>query len=403
VRFHLFSGVVVVLLGMSAWASAEEIVLVPAVLDQGDAGKGGQPPTTAKSDAPSTPSSSSLDQSVARAPEMLGDKAPTPCLCFARSTNPGTLGSMPNGLLCNGCLIPFQPLGNRFGFGNGSVIGNGQGNRIPATPGTVFFLPGTQTFKVADDNSPRPQDRVFFSFNYFDNLLESSNAALGADIHHLNLYQEYFGIEKTFLDGAASLEIRIPIDTLTASSDSIPAMGGTHTDLGDLTVNGRYAFYRDQAQDNWLTAGFAVTAPTGPNTLGGVALSEPFHSTGLQPWVGALWHFGDWFVQGFSSVAVPIESGDATFWFNDVGVGYRLYSAPDQDALLTAVVPTIEFHVSDPLNHRSGLLSQFDTVDLTLGTGLVFGRSSLALGVALPLTGPRPFDAEAIVQFRVLY
>jgi hypothetical protein len=378
VRFSTFSSVVMMLLVLATWAGAQETMRFTALeQDKGDTGGDkGQPPTTAKGDT-TPPSTPPTETRSAAAPEMLGDLPPPPVPC-----------------MCN--TLPQQP-----------PLNGGNGNRVPGGGGaagpTTIYLPGVQTFKVADNNSPRPQDRVFFSFNYFNNILAASNGQMGADVHHINLYQEYLGIEKTFLDGAASLELRVPIDTLTASSDTIPAVAGTHTDVGDLTVDGRYAFYRDPQQDNWLTVGFAVTTPTGPSTLGGIALSEPFHSTGLQPWLGGLWHFGDWFAHGFSSVAVPIRGGDVTFWFNDVGVGYRLYSAEDQNSFLTAVVPTVELHVSDPLDHRSGLLADFDTVDMTFASSFVFGRSSLALGVVVPLTGPRPYDVEAVVQFRVLY
>jgi hypothetical protein len=43
-----------------------------------------------------------------------------------------------------------------------------------------------------------------------------------------------------------------------------------------------------------------------------------------------------------------------------------------------------------------------DIVVLTGGVHFgCFSRSTLTLGVATPLTGPRPFDVEAIVQFNV--
>jgi hypothetical protein len=58
--------------------------------------------------------------------------------------------------------------------------------------------------------------------------------------------------------------------------------------------------------------------------------------------------------------------------------------------------------LNTPLNHRGsqndpiGGLDVFDlTSGVTLGLG---GRAQLTLGLATPLTGPKPFDLEAIAQ-----
>jgi hypothetical protein len=77
--------------------------------------------------------------------------------------------------------------------------------------------------------------------------------------------------------------------------------------------------------------------------------------------------------------------------------------------VLTGVAPTLELHLNDPLNHRGVLrfadpAGTPDVVDLTAGMNFVLcQRARLALGVVTPLTGPKPFDVEAIGQFRLLY
>ena len=61
--------------------------------------------------------------------------------------------------------------------------------------------------------------------------------------------------------------------------------------------------------------------------------------------------------------------------------------------------------MNTPLNHRGAfnvddLVGTADFVDLT--TGITFEinhRSSLALAVVAPVTGPKPFDVEALLEF----
>ena len=88
----------------------------------------------------------------------------------------------------------------------------------------------------------------------------------------------------------------------------------------------------------------------------------------------------------------------------DLGAGWRLYQS-QCGGFLTGVIPTAEVHVNIPLNHRGALdindpIGAADTVDLTFGVTFVLGgRSTLALGYVTPVTGPRPFDYELLLQF----
>src|SRR4029079_11505319 len=44
------------------------------------------------------------------------------------------------------------------------------------------MLPWIRGFKIADNMSPRPQDRIYFSFNYFDNLNYAVNSRINAPV-----------------------------------------------------------------------------------------------------------------------------------------------------------------------------------------------------------------------------
>ena len=91
--------------------------------------------------------------------------------------------------------------------------------------------------------------------------------------------------------------------------------------------------------------------------------------------------------------------------WNDAGIGYWMYRNLD-DRLVQGLVPTVEFHVNTPLNHRgkSSLpLGVSDTVDLTAGGYVVFARATLGGAVGMPMTGPKPFGVEAVGQYTMRF
>jgi hypothetical protein len=264
-------------------------------------------------------------------------------------------------------------------------------------------------------------DRVFFTWNYFSNIADPQGAPVApVDANQLairpnvglpgttttqvntsipglprttaNLHREVLGFEKTFLDGYASIELRLPLIQQSSNIDGFSARN-----VADLTIVGKYAFLLDRDTGNVFSAGLAVTAPTGP----GIDLPEgTLHSTYLQPWVGYIWNSDRFFLQAFHSVVFPTDSRDVTLLFNDVGLNYWLYRG-DPNRVFNFVVPMIEAHVTTPLNHRDGAGPIFvpDIVVITGGVHFgLFGNGTLSLGVATPVSGPRPFNVEGFMQ-----
>jgi hypothetical protein len=273
---------------------------------------------------------------------------------------------------------------------------------FPGDAAQAFLVPPVRTFKIAENESPEPRDRAYLDFNYFDNVAAAVNQHFGVDLHNVNVYRETFGLEKTFLGGDASVGLRLPVNTLGAESGT-PGFGGTDTDAGDLTTILKFALWRDADSGSLVSAGAAVTLPTGPGRFAG----SPFpvaRDTFVQPFLGFVLGLDRLFVQGFVAVDVPTDGADATFLYTDLAVGYYVYRNPARDRLLNGIAPTVEVHVNDPLNHRGALQSfnlngAADVVDLTVATTFDLGqRTSLSVGVVAPLTGPKPFDVEAMVQ-----
>src|SRR5262249_10950641 len=140
-----------------------------------------------------------------------------------------------------------------------------------------------------------------------------------------------------------------------------------------------------------LSAGLAVTAATGQSIRGEESVVP--HGTLIQPYLGFLRDFGGFYVHGFSSLVLSTDDREPTLWFNDIGLGYRLLERPA--GLVRGVVPTIEAHLTTPLNHRDpqGFTSASDLLVLTGGVHFQLGaRTTFTLGLGTPVTGPRLFD-----------
>jgi hypothetical protein len=232
-------------------------------------------------------------------------------------------------------------------------------------------------FKISDNESVQPVDRVFLTYNYFD-----------VDGFHGNsssLNREVIGFEKTFLDGRASFGVRAPF------SQTGEGLGGS-SDIDGLSFIFKYAAYMNRETGNIISGGLVVTVPTGPDIP--IDVTSSINSTLLQPYLGYVFNAGRFYLQGFSEIVIPTDNTLPTFVANDIGIGYRLESIP--------VTPTFEVHANDPLNHQGSSGSPIgfvDSVILTGGVHTFIGNSCLTLGVATPITGPRLYSVEAVAQF----
>lgn len=350
----------------------------------------------------------------------------------ATAFNPHMLGDFAGGyarqtVTLFGTLTTTQTVTTVFG---------GESEQRPVTHTTTTTTPFNRTatilvpipfagaFKVAENASPMPVDRVFTTYNYYDNIqgpggapipgansqsttitgapglfgafstTTTTSAATVAGLPRVtaDLNREVFGFEKTFLDGYASIEMRMPLLQQTS-----PVNGFGANDTGDLTIIAKYAFFLDRATGNVLSGGLAVTAPTGPRIP---TIDGNLHSTYLQPWFGYIWNADRFFLHAFHSVVVPTDSRDVTLLFNDVGLNYWLYRN-DSNRFLNFIVPLAEVHVTTPLDHRdmNGAFYVPDIVELTGGVHFgLFRNTTLSFGVATPVTGPRVYNIEGFMQ-----
>lgn len=239
---------------------------------------------------------------------------------------------------------------------------------------------------ITDYDGPRPQNRVYYGYNYYSRLGQGLNPGVGAT----DMQRQTVGFERTFLGGDASFGMRLPFVRYYGAG------GGTQT-VGDLSLLGKYAMINNRQTGDVWSAGFVLTNPTGG---GGAALIDGTaapHSWLFQPWTGFIRTMGRGYVLGLSNLIVPSNSGDLMLWGNSFAAGYWLYRQPG-DQLLNGIIPAAEVHVRTPLNHRSpdGQVFLQDQVNLTGTVHFQFPRGVLSPAVNVPIVGPRPWSVEAM-------
>ncbi|HEV8062790.1 MAG TPA: hypothetical protein VGP68_23120 [Gemmataceae bacterium] len=260
----------------------------------------------------------------------------------------------------------------------------------PAGPVRVPLF-SRSSYTISDNESPKPQDRVFVDFNYFNEATAGST--------RLDIYRETFGFEKTFLDGNASVGLRVPI--VQANPDISEISGDA---LGDISVILKYAIINDQPAGKVVSAGLVVTAPTGksiPTVVGDI------HPTLIQPFFGYTIPCTDLaFVQGFSSLIVSTDSRDTTLWCSTISLGYWLYRCDDGGGTLRSIAPAVEAQFATPFDHRNNdsLIYYPDVMSMTAGVHLgLWHRSTLTVGAMTPVIGPKPYEVGAVAQFNMKF
>ena len=75
--------------------------------------------------------------------------------------------------------------------------------------------------RIAEDNAPRPVDRVFFTYNYYANVAIEGGVSTGQTSGGINNQRDPIGFEKTFFGGDVSVGMRVPFQLLDGGEQSI--------------------------------------------------------------------------------------------------------------------------------------------------------------------------------------
>ncbi len=184
---------------------------------------------------------------------------------------------------------------------------------------TVSGFPITGQYSasaISDDESPRPVDRAFLSFNYFSDI---SRSTIPASIPSINVERQLVGFEKTCLSGDASVGIRLPFLQFNGFSEV------DDYSIGDLSIVLKFAWLNDRQTGDILSSGVVVTVPTGTVNVQLADGSVAPHAALIQPWGGFIYNLKQVFFQGFSSVTLPTDQRDPTLWLNTLAAGCWLY------------------------------------------------------------------------------
>ena len=365
-------------------------------------------------------------------PESGAEATPSPAGMAAAAAATAEAGeSVPTGLGegmagASGALVMFGDQGTIFGIPKPPGPPGLPPNPRPGQVSSLKYetvLPWVRGFKFSENQSPIPQDRVFFDFNFYNNVNYALNGRFRAPLGNIEVYRYFGGFEKTFLGGLASFGIRDTVNAISARSP-LPGVGGSSASMGDLNLFLKFVllqdwakgqglgpggdatfpqFYRAAGTDGYLVSGgLSLTLPTGPGTFAGAPYSASFRNTNIQPYLGYFARRGDFYVHGFEAVAVPCDARDVTLLYNDLGMGYFVYRSESPDALVSAIAPTCEVHLNVPLNHSNPFnlkdpVGTATTVDFTYGANIMIGRRTvLSTAIVTPVTGPRPYNMEVL-------
>jgi hypothetical protein len=275
---------------------------------------------------------------------------------------------------------------------------------VAATSRSVAaIVPAVRGVKMAENQYPRPVDRFWVSFNYYDQVNSGINNEFGTPIKNMQAYREVFGFEKTFLNKQASVGFRLPLNTLNITS-GFPGIGGTSTSLGNFSSYFKFAVYDDGP--NFLSVGLDLNFPTGPKSFAGYPSLLGINAFDIQPFMAYIVQRDRFYLQGFNSIAVPTDRNLATMYYCDIGLGYYFFRNEDPRALLSFIVPTFETHLNIPLNWV-GFQPRYiggtpDVVDLTFALNVGLGkRAVLSTAYVRPVTGPLPFGGEYALMLNI--
>jgi hypothetical protein len=282
-------------------------------------------------------------------------------------------------------------------------------------------VPSRSQFRIADNESPQPQDRLFLTYNFLHNVNKDALTRVPENvfirdtrlISNLDVHYETFGFEKSFWCNYASIGVRVPffqLEEKEPTGEQGPLFqiqrGLDQNTIGDVSLVLKYVLAYDCESNNLLSGGLVITAPTSPEVKVYKANEPAFFQEGrgirtwlFQPWLGYFIDIGHVYVHGFTSIVIPAEDNDVYVWFADIGVGWLCYSF---------LVPTIELHYQTPVNESSDLYREpvgaIDSLILTAGAHVAFYEAcTVTVGLATPLTGPGPFDVEAIAQLNIRF
>ncbi|WP_145032093.1 hypothetical protein [Caulifigura coniformis] len=322
-----------------------------------------------------------------------------------------------------------------------SVFGDfyaGPGTTISSVPsGGVVAIPRGNSvglMKFAENASVIPRDRFYVNYSYFDDV---SLIPGGLDVRRLTP-----GVEKTLLDGALSLELRVPMATTLNSTTPfdttnllVSGYDTTSYELGNLTGFFKALLFQNEV---WaVSTGLGIALPTaddlrvvsddGARTTLDLIKNESVH---LLPFIGGVFTPTErLFFQGVIQVDAATRGNsvytaddslalvregrldDPNYLFVSLSGGYWIYQASDPSSLISRIALISELHSNNTLGRTDAIAGDnanisnrvnIQTLNAVFGSNVLIDENkSLMLGYVAPIGGgsDRAFDGEFRVMF----
>jgi hypothetical protein len=291
----------------------------------------------------------------------------------------------------------------------------------------IPFPGGSNRLVIARNNSALVRDRFYVAYEHTTGAMSASSQ--GVTSADASLDRTILGMEKVFLDGQASLEIRLPFAAqrdFTFNRFSIQSDG----QFGNVALISKLQLVK--TQNKVISTGIAVQLPTGGDVTGefdGRTFTIENDAVIISPFMAfaAASDCSNWFWQGFaqtdyyakgntfSGLGQSVEY-DGQSLLRLSGGGGRWFFRKN-DGLLRGLAGIAELHFTSTLEEAdsttlinmasvqtlSNAAGNQDVLNLTSGLHLELpGNANARVGVNVPLRGDERFhDATLMVQVNI--
>lgn len=325
-----------------------------------------------------------------------------------------------NSLAGSPYMIGDTPVGDRMGFQLGEVLTTNT-QFPPNTAVRVANIRGVAPslaagrLNIAENESPLVRDRVIFNYRYFAQATEFLvNDFTARSLHRISdIHRFTVGFERRLSDDF-SYQVRVPLNIQQGSStiytqiNNPGELSGRAGELGNIGLIFKKALI--QANDLYVSSGFGVNLPTGPDANFTAIVNDTTYQTApnvaplpanftlnsrirnqsvsMLPYLGGVWRPDDFrFSQAFLQFDVPLNSSQASL---DAVGAVNANTMPISERIAGRIVPQTLMRLNlgtgfwlyrddfSRLIHSAGLMFEAHYTTTTTNATIVNSRGNVA-------------------------